>query len=138
MGQMTKRRMYLFSLMMATLFVLLSTVILHHHHYNRICFVEQKCEKDGNTNDEHTEHHEKEQKGCSVHQMHHFLVNAKLVKSIYQHIWEGGHVLVSFIHSPYHLIPHFSVVILSWQEPPSVLLTLSGNATLRRGPPCLS
>lgn len=138
MGQMTKRRMYLFSLMMATLSVLLSTVILHHHHYNRICFVEQKCEKDGNTNDEHTEHHEKEQKGCSVHQMHHFLVNAKLVKSIHQHIWEGGHVFVSVIPSSYNLIPHICVVVLSCKERPNALLTWSGKAALRRGPPCLS
>lgn len=59
--------------------------------FNRICFVEQRCAEDGNTNDEHTEHHEKEHEGCSVHQMHQFIVNAKVAKNIQQKIFDGGH-----------------------------------------------
>lgn len=55
---MRKRRLYIFSLWIATLSILLSTVMTHHHHMGRICMIQEQCEQDGNINDEHTEHHE--------------------------------------------------------------------------------
>ena len=71
---------------MATMSVLLSTVVSHHHHMDRICMVQEQCQEDGNINDEHTEHHDQESNtdrgNCRVHQMHHFVTNAKVVKGI--------------------------------------------------------
>lgn len=133
---MTKRRLYFFSLILATLSVLLSTVILHHHHENRICFVEEKCQRDGNFNDEHTEHHEKEQKDCSVHQMHQFLVNAKLLKYIQQHIFDGGHAQVAVLPSSYSFIPIAGLVIVRWQAEDCVLPDPWRHEIRRRGPTC--
>ena len=66
---MAKKKLYLFSLFVATMSVLLSTVVMHHHHMGRICMVVERCQQDGNFNDEHTEHHEKEADSCRVHQL---------------------------------------------------------------------
>lgn len=133
-----RRRLYIFSLWLATCSVLLSTVVLHHHHFNRICFVEQRCAEDGNTNDEHTEHHEKEHEGCSVHQMHQFIVNAKVAKNIQQKIFDGGHHLMAVLPSHIVLFPLKSLVIVSWQENTSQLHEYMGLGYNRRGPPCLA
>nr|WP_296026047.1 hypothetical protein [uncultured Prevotella sp.] len=135
---MMRRRLYIYSLWLATCSVLLSTVVLHHHHFNRICFVEQRCAEDGNTNDEHTEHHEKEHEGCSVHQMHQFIVNAKVAKNIQQKIFDGGHHLMAVLPSHIVLFPLKSLVIVSWQETTSQLHEYMGLGYNRRGPPCLA
>lgn len=79
---MAKKKLYLFSLFVATLSVLLSTVVMHHHHMGRICMVVERCQQDGNFNDEHTEHHEKEADSCRVHQLHHFVTGCKIMKGI--------------------------------------------------------
>ena len=76
-----KRRLYIFSIWIATMGMLLSTVMLHHHHYERICMVVEVCSQDGTLNDEHTEHHDTEHEGCQVKQMHHFIVKNRVVKS---------------------------------------------------------
>lgn len=75
---MAKKKLYLFSLLVATMSVLLSTVVMHHHHMGRICMVVERCQQDGNLNDEHTEHHENENDSCRVHQMYHFVTNGKI------------------------------------------------------------
>ena len=77
-----KRRLYIFSIWIATMGMLLSTVMLHHHHYERICMVVEACSQDGSLNDEHTEHHDTEHEGCQVKQMHHFIVSARVVKMV--------------------------------------------------------
>ena len=79
---MAKKKLYLFSLLVATMSVLLSTVVMHHHHMGRICMVVERCQQDGKLNDEHTEHHENENDGCRVHQMHHFVTNGKIVNLV--------------------------------------------------------
>lgn len=56
--RMRKRRLYIFSLWIATLSILLSSVMTHHHHMGRICMIQEQCEQDGNINDEHTDHHD--------------------------------------------------------------------------------
>lgn len=134
---MTRHRLFIFSLWLATCSVLLSTVVLHHHHLNRICFVEQRCAEDGNTNDEHTEHHEKEHEGCSIQQMHQFLVNAKMAKSILQKIFDGGNALTAVLPSQPFIFPLQSLVIMEWQELLSTLHKYMGRSYNRRGPPCL-
>ena len=79
---MAKKKLYLFSLFVATMSVLLSMVVMHHHHMGRICMVVERCQQDGNFNDEHTEHHEKEADSCRVHQLHHFVTGCKIMKGI--------------------------------------------------------
>lgn len=133
-----KQRLYLLYLWVATCSLLLSTVVLHHHHLNRICLVEERCQEDGNVNDEHTEHHENEQNGCSVHQMHQFVVNAKIVKSIHQHILDGGHVLFAWLPQEAYTFMRLDLVISQWQEQTSPLHEGKSAFCKRRGPPCLS
>lgn len=111
--------------------------MLHHHHLDKICFVEVECQKDGNINDEHTEHQEKEQDGCQIHQMHQFLLNGKIVKNISKHILDGGHALVAILPSPYQNFPVHSLVISQWQECCVPLLEAEREAIFRRGPPCI-
>ena len=95
---MNKRILYIFSLWMATMSVLLSTVVSHHHHMDRICMVQEQCQEDGNINDEHTEHHDQESNtdrgNCRVHQMHHFVTNAKVVKGIRKLLVDESHQFV--------------------------------------------
>lgn len=135
---MTKYRIYIFSLWLATCSMLLSTVMLHHHHFDKICFVEEKCTEDGNTNDEHTEHQEKEQDGCQIHQMHKFLLNVKVVKSINKHIMDGGHSLVAVLPSPFQYIPYSCLLVTQWQEHTCPLASAEAESLSRRGPPSLS
>jgi hypothetical protein len=43
----------------ATLLLLAFMVFPHHHHYGGVvCYVVERCEQDGNINDEHTCHHD--------------------------------------------------------------------------------
>lgn len=135
---MSKHLTYQICVMIATVSMLLSTVVLHHHHFNQICFVEERCAIDGNLNDEHTEHHGNEQEGCRIHQMHHFLINAKEVKSIKKHIADGNLVLVALASLSDNTFFSVSLSIARWQEK---LVPLSQKAFLkryRRGPPVLS
>lgn len=135
---MRRQTTYLFSLWTATLAMLLSTVVLHHHHFDRICFVEERCEMDGNVNDEHTEHHENEQEGCQIHQMHHFLINAKVAKSIQKHIFDGNSLLVAVLPSFYELQPSCGLVVTEWQEQTVPLTLRALGEPNRRGPPFCS
>lgn len=132
---MTKHKLYIFTLFLATCSMLLSTVVLHHHHFDKICFVEVECTEDGNVNDEHTEHQENEQDGCQIHQMHHFLLNAKIVKSISKHILDGGNAVTAYLPQSYHFIPVFEFASQQWRERFSSLLDADKEASFRRGPP---
>ncbi len=124
---------------MATCSLLLSTIVFHHHHLNRICFVEERCQEDGNVNDEHTGHHENEQEGCAVHQMRHFLVNAKIAKSIHQLILGGSLAWAAILPSTYSYIPPSQLVISRWQHHACPPLYKGEHAPdKRRGPPSIS
>ena len=89
-----KRRLYIFSIWIATMGMLLSTVMLHHHHYERICMVVEVCSQDGSLNDEHTEHHDTEHEGCQVKQMHHFIFKNRVVKSAVKKLLDVHHLQV--------------------------------------------
>ena len=78
---MVKYKIHILNMWIATCALLLSTIILHHHHMGQVCFIEQQCEYDGNINDEHTAHHEKDNKGCNIHQMHQFISNGKNIQT---------------------------------------------------------
>lgn len=131
---MAKKKLYLFSLFVATLSVLLSMVVMHHHHMGRICMVVERCQQDGNFNDEHTEHHEKEADGCRMHQMHHFVTGSKIMKGIQKQLFEGSHLL-SMLSSEYLFIPTSSLVCVRWQQFAASLPSVDVTAINRRGPP---
>lgn len=56
--------------LMAALVVLSTTILPHHHHLSMICFTEERCEVDGQVNDEHTshesDHHDSDSDDCPV------------------------------------------------------------------------
>ena len=131
---MAKKKLYLFSLFVATLSVLLSTVVMHHHHMWRICMVVERCQQDGNFNDEHTEHHEKEADGCRMQQMHHFVTGSKIMKGIQKLLFDGNHLL-SMLSSEYLFIPTSSLVSVRWQQFTASLPCVDVTAISRRGPP---
>ena len=137
---MHKRRLYIFSLWVATLSVLLSTVMTHHHHMGRICLIEEQCQQDGNVNDEHTEHHDQESEGdpanCRVHQMHSFFTNAKVVKSIQKQIFDGSLCLDCPL--PYYTFPANALVVAHWQHVACPLPSESLPQKSRRGPPVVA
>ncbi len=131
---MRKKRLYIFSLWIATMSVLLSTVMAHHHHMDRICMVVEQCQEDGNYNDEHTHHHENEQDGCRVHQMHQFFTNAKVMKSIEKQIFDGSHWLTTFHHT-YLYDDTPGIRCVRWQQVAQALPSESVPLLSRRGPP---
>lgn len=118
--------------------MILSTLVMHHHHEGKVCLVEERCTEDGNVNDEHTEHHENEQEGCRVHQMHHFIINAKVVKSIKKHILDGNQVAVALAYSTFYVVPDYSLTITEWQEQSEPLSDEALQQIYRRGPPTVS
>ena len=132
---MVKYKIHILNMWIATCALLLSTIILHHHHLGQVCFIEQQCEYDGNINDEHTAHHEKDNKGCNIHQMHQFISNGKNIKSIYKHLDYDRNMLVALLPSSIQLTPCYKIVISKWQQKTmAIKLGASENSSLR-GPP---
>lgn len=132
-----KRRLYIFSIWIATMGMLLSTVMLHHHHYERICMVVEVCSQDGTLNDEHTEHHDTEHEGCQVKQMHHFLVKDRVVKSAVKKLLDAS--LQAFVlPAEARFFCLSSCVATEWQALTLPLSEKSCSAYSRRGPPMFS
>lgn len=132
-----KRRLYIFSIWIATMGMLLSTVMLHHHHYERICMVVEVCSQDGTLNDEHTEHHDTEHEGCQVKQMHHFLVKNRVVKSAVKKLLDAS--LQAFVlPAEARFFCLSSCVATEWQALTLPLSEESCSAYNRRGPPMFS
>lgn len=132
-----KRRLYIFSIWIATKGMLLSTVMLHHHHYERICMVVEVCSQDGTLNDEHTEHHDTEHEGCQVKQMHHFLVKNRVVKSAVKKLLDAS--LQAFVlPAEARFFCLSSCVATEWQALTLPLSEESCSVLSRRGPPLFS
>lgn len=132
-----KRRLYIFSIWIATMGMLLSTVMLHHHHYERICMVVEVCSQDGTLNDEHTEHHDTEHEGCQVKQMHHFLVKNRVVKSAVKKLLDTS--LQAFVlPAEARFFCLSSCVATEWQALTLPLSEESCSVLSRRGPPLFS
>lgn len=123
----------------AILMVLLSTVFPHHHHLGEVCTAIERCAIDGNDNDEHTHHHGDEEDGCTLRQMHQFVVCDSV-----------GHAhprcpLPHLLHSPMALaaymatIPayHPSVYTLLYYIEPSADAFSMADAHGRRAPPAV-
>ena len=137
-----KRRLYIFSIWIATMGMLLSTVMLHHHHYERICMVVEVCSQDGSLNDEHTEHHDQESEGdrenCSVRQMHQFVVNSKVVKNIRKLLVDENHQFVVLSCPSLLTLPRLSLISVRWQHvAASPLADEVAAGYSRRGPPSI-
>lgn len=131
-----KRTLYFFVIWIATCSMMLSTMVMHHHHEGKVCLVEERCAEDGNINDEHTEHHENEQEGCRVHQMHHFIINAKMVKTIKKHILDGAQIVQGLPCLAMGLLPdEYGLVMARWQEFVEPLSHGAHGLKYRRGPP---
>lgn len=132
-----KRRLYIFSIWIATMGMLLSTVMLHHHHYERICMGVEVCSQDGTLNDEHTEHHDTEHEGCQVKQMHHFLVKNRVVKSAVKKLLDTS--LQAFVlPAEARFFCLSSCVATEWQALTLPLSEESCSVLSRRGPPLFS
>lgn len=132
-----KRRLYIFSIWIATMGMLLSTVMLHHHHYERICMVVEVCSQDGTLNDEHTEHHDTEHEGCQVKQMHHFLVKNRVVKSAVKKLLDAS--LQAFVlPAEARFFYLSSCVATEWQALTLPLSEELCSVLSRRGPPLFS
>lgn len=119
--------------------MLLSTVVMHHHHMEQICLAVQQCHVDGALNDEHTSHQENEQEGCTVHQMRQFIVNAKVVKTIRQHLLGPSQTLA--LAACMLSVPQAETKLLPATVFPDAdkrLLARSASPKKRRGPPMFS
>ncbi len=132
-----KRRLYIFSIWIATMGMLLSTVMLHHHHYERICMVVEVCSQDGTLNDEHTEHHDTEHEGCQVKQMHHFLVKNRVVKSAVKKLLDAS-LQAFFLPAEARFFCLSSCVATEWQALTLPLSEELCSVLSRRGPPLFS
>lgn len=132
-----KRRLYIFSIWIATMGMLLSTVMLHHHHYERICMVVEVCSQDGSLNDEHTEHHDTEHEGCQVKQMHHFLVKNRVVKSAVKKLLDASLQAIA-LPADSRFFSLSAQVATEWQALTLPLSEESCSAYNRRGPPMFS
>ena len=130
-----KRWLYMCSLWVATFCVLLSTVVMHHHHYGEICMAIEQCALDGNLNDEHTEHHENEQEGCLVSQMHHFIINAKVVKDVKKHLLEKLRAWVAVLPTAVPICLDCGLVAAKWQQASEPLCGGVMACWYLRGPP---
>lgn len=140
--RMRKRRLYIFSLWIATLSILLSTVMTHHHHMGRICMIQEQCEQDGNINDEHTDHHDQEndseRENCSVRQMHQFVVNSKMVKGIRKLLIDENHQFMILSYPSLLTLPRLSLISVRWQHvAASPLAEEVAAGYSRRGPPSI-
>lgn len=124
----------------ATSMMLLSTVVMHHHHYERICVALEICSHYGNegieaeAEDTHT-HQETDRGSCRVHQLHKFITNAGVAKSIRHHICDLQLFTTSALPDRTMLPPACAYTIAAWQHKATPLSLRVLPSMSRRGPP---
>lgn len=101
----TRHYISLSSLWAATLMLMLSVMVIHHHHLSEICVAMEHCAIDGNVNDSHTGHHDNDDEGCIVKQMHHCQTNGKQISSLRHSLTPciPASCLFAEISSPYYI-----------------------------------
>lgn len=73
-----KKKVYIFSLWLATLLMLSTAFLPHHHHLKVLCFTQETCKIDGSVNDQHTTHQTTgSEKDCSIGQIKQAFTTAK-------------------------------------------------------------
>jgi len=129
------------SLWLAMLMVLLVLAVPHHHHLSKVCFVEERCETDGQINDRHTHHQSSGQESqvdnCPVEQIRHFVKNDKHAQPVMQVVRQQPHWLCAHAADTH---PHVQEVspVSETSEPIARLLEAHVASSGRRGPPTLS
>lgn len=129
------------SLWLAMLMVLLVLAVPHHHHLSNVCFVEERCDADGQINDRHTHHHssgqESQADNCPVEQIRHIVKDDADVQPVIQVVQQQPHWLCANAADTH---PHVLEVSPVGETPESIdrLLEAHVASSGRRGPPALS
>ena len=123
------------------LMVLLVLAVPHHHHLSNVCFVEERCDADGQINDRHTHHHssgqESQADNCPVEQIRHIVKDDADVQPVIQVVQQQPHWLCANAADTH---PHVLEVSPVGETPESIdrLLEAHVASSGRRGPPALS
>ena len=133
-------RLSIFCTWLATCMMLLSTVVMHHHHYERVCVAFELCQHDTDGGieaepEESHSHEESDRGSCRVHQLHKFIINKSVAKSIRHHIADGNQLAAATLPCARLLCAPASIVAADWQHTASTLRLRELGALKRRGPP---
>lgn len=129
------------SLWLAMLMVLLVLAVPHHHHLSNVCFVEERCDADGQINDQHTHHHssgqESQADNCPVEQIRHIVKDDADVQPVIQVVQQQPHWLCA---NAADMHPHVLEVSPVGETPDPIVRLLEAHVASsgRRGPPTLS
>lgn len=138
---MMRGKALIVSLWLAMLMVLLVLAVPHHHHLSNVCFVEERCETDGQINDRHTHHQSSGQEtqadNCPVEQIRHIVKDDEHAQPVIQVAQQQPHWLCAYAPDTH---PHVQEVspVSETSEPIARLLEAHVASSGRRGPPTLS
>lgn len=123
------------------LMVLLVLAVPHHHHLSNVCFVEERCETDGQINDRHTNHQssgqESQADNCPVEQIRHIVKDDTKTQPVIQVVQQQPHWLCAYAADTH---PHVLEVTPVGETPEPITRLLEAHiaSSGRRGPPTLS
>lgn len=138
---MMRGKALIVSLWLAMLMMLLVLAVPHHHHLSNVCFVEERCETDGQINDRHTHHHssgqESQADNCPVEQIRHIVKDDADVQPVIQVVQQQPHWLCAHAADMH---PHVQIVSPVGETTESIVRLLEAHVASsgRRGPPALS
>lgn len=138
---MMRGKALIVSLWLAMLMVLLVLAVPHHHHLSNVCFVEERCDADGQINDRHTHHHssgqESQADNCPVEQIRHIVKDDADVQLVIQVVQQQPHWLCANAAATH---PHVQEVSPVGETPDPIVRLLEAHVASsgRRGPPALS
>lgn len=137
---MMRGKALIVSLWLAMLMVLLVLAVPHHHHLSNVCFVEERCDADGQINDRHTHHHssgqESQADNCPVEQIRHIVKDDEHAQPIIQVVQQQPHWLCANAAAMH---PHVQEVSPVGETPDPIVRLLEAHVASsgRRGPPAL-